>query len=246
VVELGIEEIDLHRHPPLGNRRLREVCVACKLPLMIFHQIRAGGDRNFAYLMADKDGGKAALFDPPADDSLYRPLLEKHRLTVTYIFATHGHGDHTWGIPDTAGRTGGRVAAHSKNPIDASIRVDDGDTLELGSLTLTIIHTPGHTDDSICILGGNKLVTGDTLFVGKVGGTDFGQGARKEYDSIHKKLMTLDDDVEVYPGHDYGVAPTSTIGHERRTNPFILRDSFESFVELKRNWLEYKRKHGID
>ena len=213
---------------------------------MIFYQIDAGGDRNFAYLMADGDGGKAALFDPPADDSRYRPLLEKHNLEVAYIVATHGHSDHTCGIPDTVKQTGGQAVAHKKSHFDTPLRVDDGDTLELGSLTLTVIHTPGHTDDSICILGGDKLVTGDTLFVGKVGGTDFGEAARKEYNSLHKKLMTLDDNIEVCPGHDYGVAPTSTIGHERKTNPFILRDSFESFVELKRNWLQYKTDHGID
>jgi len=151
-----------------------------------------------------------------------------------------------WGIPDTVKQTGGQAVAHKKSHFDTPLRVDDGDTLELGSLTLTVIHTPGHTDDSICILGGDKLVTGDTLFVGKVGGTDFGEAARKEYNSLHKKLMTLDDNIEVCPGHDYGVAPTSTIGHERKTNPFILRDSFESFVELKRNWLQYKTDHGID
>lgn len=213
---------------------------------MIFYQIKAGGDRNFCYLVADEDGGKAALFDPAPDASQYLPLLEKHDLSVSYIIATHGHSDHTWGIADAARRTGGEVVAHEQSRLDASIRVGDGDILELGSIKLQIIHTPGHTDDSICVLGGKKLVTGDTLFVGKVGGTDFGEGARKEYESLHKKLMTLEDDVEVYPGHDYGVAPTSTIGNERKTNPFILRDSFESFVELKRNWLQYKREHGID
>ncbi|UCH85565.1 MAG: MBL fold metallo-hydrolase [Candidatus Latescibacterota bacterium] len=212
---------------------------------MIFYQINAGGDRNFAYLMADGDGGKAALFDPPADSSRYTSLIEKHNLEVAYIVATHGHGDHTWGIPDAVKTTGGKVVAFKNSRLDAEIRVDDGDSLELGSLALSIIYTPGHTDDSICILGGKKLVTGDTLFVGKVGGTDFGDGARKEYDSLHNKLMTLDDDVEVYPGHDYGLAPASTIGNERKTNPFILRESFESFVELKRNWLQYKRDHGI-
>ena len=87
-------------------------------------------------------------------------------------------------------------------------------------------------------------MTGDTLFVGKVGGTDFGKGARQEYDSL-KKLMKLDDDIEVYPGHNFGVKPSSTIGHERTTNPFILTHSFESFVELKQNWLAYKKEHGI-
>jgi hydroxyacylglutathione hydrolase len=212
---------------------------------MIFYQIEAGGDRNFAYLIADAEGGKAALFDPPPDPARYAALVAKHRLEVTFIIVTHGHGDHTSGVRRTRQATGARVVAHAMNPVGADLRVDDGDTLALGALTLRFIHTPGHTDDSICVLAGDKLITGDTLFVGKVGGTDFGEGARKEYGSLHEKLMMLEDDVEIYPGHNYGVAPSSTIGHERRTNPFLLRDSFESFLELKKNWIQYKQEHGI-
>jgi glyoxylase-like metal-dependent hydrolase (beta-lactamase superfamily II) len=212
---------------------------------MIFYQIDAGGDRNFAYLMADAESGRAALFDPPADAERYAPLLAKHGLTVDYIILTHGHSDHTWGAERARRETGGKVVAHSSSPFRADMIVDDGDTLELGAATLRVFHTPGHTVDSICILGGDKLVTGDTLFVGKVGGTGYGEDARQEYDSLHNKLMTLDDSVEVYPGHDYGVKPSSTIGHERATNPFLLRETFEDFVDLKRNWLQYKKEHGI-
>ncbi len=212
---------------------------------MIFYQIDAGGDRNFSYLMADRDGGRAALFDPAANPGRYLPLVEKHRLTVAYIVATHGHSDHTCGLAEAKRVTDGEIVASRHSHIGADISVDDGDTISVDCITLRFIHTPGHTDDSICILGGRKLVTGDTLFVGKVGGTDFGEGARKEYDSLHKKIMTLEDDVEVYPGHNYGASPTSTIGHEKGTNPFILCESFESFVDLKRNWLQYKEEHGI-
>ena len=81
--------------------------------------------------------------------------------------------------------------------------------------------------------------------MGKVGGTGYGRDAREEYDSLHAKLMTLPPETRVWPGHDYGVRPSSTIGDELRENPFILRDSFDSFVELKRNWLAYKKEHGI-
>jgi hydroxyacylglutathione hydrolase len=212
---------------------------------MIFHQIDAGGDRNFAYLMGDMEGGVAALFDPPPDPAAYLPLLEKHRLSLAFIVATHGHGDHTWGVEEARLRTGARVVAHPVCPIEADIRPEDGSVLQLGSLALAFFHTPGHTADSLCVLGGKKLVTGDTLFVGKVGGTDFGREALAEYESLHRKLMTLDDGVEVYPGHNYGVRPSSTIGDERRTNPFLLRETFESFLDLKIHWLEYKKKHGI-
>ncbi len=212
---------------------------------MIFYQIDAGGDRNFAYLMADKEGGDAALFDPPPDPERYVHLIPRHGLNVKYIIITHGHADHTWGVGPAKQQTSGQVVAHPDSPVAADLQVKDGDTLELGSLTLEIIYTPGHSDDSICILGGKKLISGDILFVGKVGGTDFGENARKEYDSLHNKLMTLDDDVEVYPGHDFGVKPSSTIGAERKTNPFLLQDSFESFVDLKKNWLQYKKEHGV-
>ena len=88
------------------------------------------------------------------------------------------------------------------------------------------------------------LTRRDDLRVGKVGGTDYGKGAEQEYHSLHQ-LMKLPDTTQVYPGHDFGVTPSSTIGNERRTNPFLLRESFEEFVELKRHWLEYKQEHGI-
>jgi len=210
---------------------------------MTFHQIRAGGDRNFAYLVGDR--GEAALFDPPPDPSLYQDLLAKEGLEVIYIVATHGHGDHTWGLEAARKATGGKVVAHSASSLGPDVAVTDGETLPLGGLEMKFIHTPGHTMDSMCILVGGKLITGDTLFVGKVGGTDYGEGARLEYESLHGKLMTLPDEVEVWPGHDYGTAPTSTIGKEKKTNPFLLQPSFEDFLELKKNWLQYKREHGI-
>lgn len=211
---------------------------------MLFYQIDAGGDRNFAYLMADKEGGQAALFDPPPDRNAYLSLVDEHGLKVEFIVITHGHHDHTWGAFEAKKQTGGRIVAHSLNPLQADLRVEDGDKLQLGELSLQVLHTPGHSEDSICVLADKKLVSGDTLFVGKVGGTDYDEGARQEYDSL-QKLMKLDDDVEVYPGHNFGVRPSSTIGHERKTNPFILRDSFKSFVDLKKNWLQYKKEHGI-
>ncbi|MBN1504112.1 MAG: hypothetical protein JW952_03525 [Candidatus Eisenbacteria bacterium] len=90
-----------------------------------------------------------------------------------------------------------------------------------------------------------RLLTGDTLFVGKVGGTDFGEGARLEYESLQRKLMTLPDSTEVWPGHNYGGRPHSTVGEEKPTNPFLLRTNLSDFIKLKKNWLEYKRLHGI-
>jgi glyoxylase-like metal-dependent hydrolase (beta-lactamase superfamily II) len=212
---------------------------------MIFHQIDAGGDRNFAYLAADGRGGRAALFDPPPNSRRYHDLIESDDLTVEYVVITHGHGDHTWGVSEARERYGARVVGHSSMMLELDHAVDDGDALPLGDLEMRFIHTPGHSDDAICILVGGKLITGDTLFVGKVGGTDLGPGARRQYDSLHDKLMKLPPATEVWPGHNVGVAPSSTIGHERETNPFLLQKSFEDFVDLKMNWIAYKKQHGI-
>jgi hydroxyacylglutathione hydrolase len=212
---------------------------------MIFYQIKAGGDRNFAYLAADNNGGKGVLIDPPPDGGKYLPLVEKHSLDVLYCVATHGHSDHTWGLKDAARKLKAETVAFHTSQVRPTLPVRDKDTLPLGTLSLQFMHTPGHTDDSICILVDTKLITGDTLFVGKVGGTDFGDEARKEWESFQTKILTLDDKIEVYPGHDYGLQPTSTIAREKSTNPFLLRRTFEDFLDLKRNWLQYKKEHGI-
>ncbi|NIA07584.1 MAG: MBL fold metallo-hydrolase [Actinobacteria bacterium] len=212
---------------------------------MIFEQMAVGGDRNFAYLVADQESGKALLVDPAYNQKMVLAIVAQHSLDLIYVVNTHGHYDHSQLSDKIAKATGARVVAHKSSASADDLAVDDGHVLELGSLKVKILHTPGHTPDGICLLTDNKLITGDTLFVGKVGGTDHGPGARAEYDSLFDKLLKLPDDVEVWPGHDYGPRPSSTIGQERRENPFLLCPSFEAFVDLKRNWARYKREHGI-
>jgi glyoxylase-like metal-dependent hydrolase (beta-lactamase superfamily II) len=212
---------------------------------MIFQQIRAGGDRNFGYLIGDEETKEAAVIDPSYSPKELVRAAKEQNLKIVYVIGTHGHGDHTNGISALKKKTGAKMVMHTSSPDNPDIPVVDGDTLKLGQLELKIIHTPGHTSDSMCILAGDKLVTGDTLFVGKIGGTGADEAARIEHDSLFNKLMKLDDAIEVYPGHDYGVAPTSTIGHERQTNPFLLRKDFKDFKWLKDNWSAYKQKHGI-
>jgi glyoxylase-like metal-dependent hydrolase (beta-lactamase superfamily II) len=212
---------------------------------MIFEQVRTGGDRNFGYFIADRKGGFAAVADPSGRPDLFFELIEKHEVNLKFVIITHDHYDHTGGATELARQSSALLVLHRFAGDRADLPVEDGDELELGELTLKVIHTPGHTRDSICILAEDVLITGDTLFVGKVGGTDLGKQARDEYDSLHNKLMKLPDNTRVYPGHDYGTAPSSTIGEEKKNNPFILRKSFEEFVDLKANWPEYKRKHGI-
>jgi glyoxylase-like metal-dependent hydrolase (beta-lactamase superfamily II) len=212
---------------------------------MILEQIPAGGDRNFSYVIADEESSDAAVIDPGFPPSRELDFLQRRGLNLRYIINTHDHSDHTGGNEMLAARTGARIAMHASSHSRHDIDLRDGDVLRLGHDELRLIHTPGHTPDSLCILAPGNLITGDTLFVGKIGGTGFGRDARDEYESLHEKLMTLPPETRVWPGHDYGVRPSSTIGDELRENPFILRDSFESFLDLKKNWAEYKRIHGI-
>ncbi len=209
---------------------------------MIFEQIRVGGDRNFAYLIGDPESGQAALIDPAHDPAMALARAAELGLTVVLLINTHGHADHIGGNSHVLKNSPARLVAHGN--------CQDGEELSLGELTLRLIHTPGHTPDSLCVLAEfagqvGRLVTGDTLFVGKVGGTGLGDDARQEHISLHEKLMTLPDDTEVWPGHDYGVRPSSSIAEEKASNPFLLQTSFEDFVNLKRNWAEYKAQHGI-
>ena len=212
---------------------------------MIFEQIAVGGDRNFAYLVGCPEHKVAAVFDPAFNPSDVLDAVSRHGLELRYVVNTHGHSDHTNGNDDACRESGAKLVAHESAAGDPAIRVGHDQTLDLGSLSMRFIHTPGHTSDSICVLIDDVLITGDTLFVGKVGGTRFGDDAREEYESLHQKLMTLPDPVKVYPGHDYGVRPTSTIGDERSTNPFLIQPDVDAFIHLKRNWLQYKAEHGI-
>lgn len=211
---------------------------------MIFEQIATGGDRNFGYMIGSEQDRVAAVVDPSYTPDVFIERAQAHGLRIVYIICTHSHGDHVNGNDDVQEKTGAQVVMYKDAAFLFDIGMDDGDTLQLGVLTLRFIHTPGHIADGMCILVENKLITGDTLFVEKVGGTDFGQGAREQYDSLHR-LMQLDEGIEVYPGHDVGTMPHSTIGYEKRHNPFLLQPSFEAFVDLKRNWAEYKKQHGI-
>ncbi len=212
---------------------------------MIFYQIRTGGDRNFGYFIGDEDTRKSAVIDPSYSPEKFIEKAFENDMEIKYIINTHSHGDHTEGSYMLKEKTSAEIVMHKSALIKHDISVEDGDIIKLGKIELKIIHTPGHTPDSICILAEDKLMTGDTLFVGKVGGTSTDESARIEFDSLFNKIMKLSDNIEVYPGHDYGVAVKSTIKNERETNPFILRPDFKDFKWLKDNWTTYKLEHGI-
>ena len=210
---------------------------------MYVKQFLTGGDRNFAYIIGDEATKKAIVIDPSYDPDRVVAHASEEGYEIVAAFNTHGHHDHTNGNEPFENATGVRPAVLGEET--AGRVVEHGATFPIGELTAKILHTPGHSPDSICILVGDAVFTGDTLFVGKVGGTDLGDGARTEYASLHDILLKLPDETRVFPGHDVGTALESTIGHEKETNPFLLRDDVESFINLKKNWAAYKKEHGI-
>ncbi len=200
---------------------------------MFFRQVHQYGD-NFSYIIADEVTREAAVVDSSFNSDELMRVLKAERFTLKYIICTHGHSDHTDGNSDLRSALGGQIVVHSASGVRADLKVDDGDVLHVGSVELKVIYTPGHTADSMCLLvDGKKLLTGDTLFVGECGRTDLpGGNAERMYDSLFNKLLKLDDEVEVYPGHDYGAKAYSTIGEERRTNYVLEPRSVEEFVEF--------------
>ncbi|MBN2441012.1 MAG: MBL fold metallo-hydrolase [Spirochaetales bacterium] len=211
---------------------------------MIFEQIQTGGDRNYGYLIACEKEKVCAVVDPSPDPMPVIKRISELGLNVLYLINTHGHYDHTGGNEKFKQKFNLKLIMHPSSPT-ADIKVEDKQAVKLGTLMLSFIHTPGHTEDSICIRVEDELVTGDTLFVGKIGGTYSDAQAEVEFESL-KRLMQLHDKTRVWPGHNYGVKPSSTIGEERRSNPFILQlHSFVDFLYLKNNWAAYKREHGI-
>jgi hydroxyacylglutathione hydrolase len=199
---------------------------------LFFKQIRLSGD-NFSYIIADDESKETAVIDPSYDVDAITSILREQNLRVEYIINTHQHNDHTAGNKDIKSRFNAKIVAHKSAMVIKDIGVVDGDVIKLGMLQIEVLHTPGHSPDSICLLIDKKLLTGDTLFVGECGRTDLQGGSSKDmYHSLFHKLMKLDDSIEVYPGHDYGTANCSTIYTERRTNYTLAKRTLDEFIEF--------------
>ncbi len=200
---------------------------------MIFKQVAVGSFQNFAYVIGDEKSKLAAVVDPAWDvDKLLKTCRELN-VKVAYVINTHSHQDHVNGNEITVQRTGAKVIAHEKSPVRKDIPVKDRDGVKIGLLKAEVIHTPGHCSDHICILVEGKLLTGDTLFVGECGRTDLPGGNPGDmYDSLFQKILQLPDSTEVYPGHDYGTKPSSTIGYERTTNYTLKPRTREEFIRF--------------
>jgi hydroxyacylglutathione hydrolase len=216
-----------------------------------FLQLHLGGDRNFSYLFGDVLSGEGAAIDPGFRPDEFVAAAERHNLKIKHVLITHGHADHMAAAGELVRFSGARLYVGKDEVLEGAGILSDGDGLPLGDRTIGILSTPGHTAGHMCYLFENRLMTGDLLFCGKVGGTGPGfpgSDARAEWESL-QKIMRLPDSIMVFPGHDYyggeGEMPHSTIGHERQHNPFLLCRNFNEFCLLKENWADYKAEHGI-
>lgn len=206
---------------------------------MIFERIPVGSIEANCYIIGCLETRLAAVVDPGDEGRRILSHVQKHGLRVSYIINTHGHLDHIGANGAVKEATGAPLLVH---PGDAAMLtdpalnfskfmgrpiagppadrlIDDGEVLEVGSLHVQVIHTPGHTPGGICLLVGDRLITGDTLFAGSIGRTDFPGGSFETLiKSIKEKLLILPGETAVYPGH----GEESTIGEEREGNPFLV------------------------
>jgi len=208
---------------------------------MIVEQMRIGPMAVFSYIIACEQEKEGLVIDPAGSESKIVSKAGDMGLTIRYVVNTHGHADHTCGNRAVLAKTGADLVMHreeageilrglnrafslamGKRPSPAPhLLVTDGDVIRIGKTGLKVIHTPGHTPGAICLYGEGNLFTGDTLFVGAVGRTDMKGGSFESLLDSLKKLLALPPETRVWPGHDYGDAPVSTLARERETNPYI-------------------------
>ena len=209
----------------------------------IIRQVPVGSYEVFTYIVACPETMEGVVIDPAGEEDRLADLIQKEGYKIKYILNTHGHADHVLASERLRDLFGAPSCMHEADvaffsddavkekmskelglsfyaPVD--IRLKDGDVLDVGNLKIEVLHTPGHTPGSVCFLVEGNLFTGDTLFVGAAGRTDLtGASLDTLIESIREKLLSLPRETVVWPGHDYGDTPTSTIGREMEENIYI-------------------------
>ena len=205
---------------------------------MILETLALGPFQANCYLVGDSESHQALVIDPGAEIEKIWDKVSRHNLQVEQIVLTHAHGDHLGAVSELLERTAAELLLHKDDhpllvdpgqngsanygyPISINSPVhflDEGDLVECGQIKLKVLHTPGHTPGGICLYGDRLLFTGDTLFYGSIGRTDFSYSSLQQIlQSIGDKLLSLEDDIKIYPGH----GPSSTLGWEKQYNPFL-------------------------
>lgn len=200
---------------------------------MKVHQIEVGNMQNFTYILEDEDTGEAIILDPSWNLDEIQKIITRHDLKVKYIVNTHHHFDHTLGNEAMAKETEAKILQHEASSLKHDITLVDEQKIKFGNSQLTVFHTPGHSKDSICLVGDGKIFTGDTLFVGNCGRVDLPGGSAQElYHSLFDILYKMDESLVLYSGHNYGSTPTSTLANEKKNNFVLQKRSEQEFVEL--------------
>src|ERR1700730_12318825 len=205
---------------------------------MIFRQLFDSTSGTYTYLLASRHGGEALIIDPVIERiDRYLQLVRELDLKLVKAVDTHLHADHVTGLGALRDRTHcvTVMGEHTKADV-VSMRVTEGDRVQIEGLSLDVLYTPGHTDDSYSFLLDDRVFTGDTLLIRGTGRTDFQNGdPRAQYDSIFNKLLKLPDAMLVYPAHDYKGDTVSTIGEEKLFNPRLRVKSMDEYAELMNN-----------
>ena len=200
---------------------------------MKVHQIQVGNMQNFTYILEDESTGEGIIIDPSWDLDKIEQVIKRNDLKIKYIVNTHHHFDHTLGNEAMTKLTNAKIIQHQVSELKFDTAVIDGDKITFGNSELLVIHTPGHSKDSICLVGDGKIFSGDTLFVGNCGRVDLPGGSSKElYHSLSEILSNLDENLVLYSGHNYGSTPTSTLGNEKKTNFVMQKRTEEEFIAL--------------
>ncbi len=205
---------------------------------MIFRQLFDSTSCTYSYLIASRRGAEALIIDPVLEKvDRYVQLLSELDLRLVKAVDTHLHADHITGLGALRDRTRCITVMGEQTKADVvSMRVADGEQLDIDGISLGVIYTPGHTDDSYSFTMADRVFTGDTLLIRGTGRTDFQNGdARMQYESIVNRLLRLPEATLVYPAHDYKGDTVSTIGEERAFNPRLQVKSVDDYVQLMRN-----------
>jgi glyoxylase-like metal-dependent hydrolase (beta-lactamase superfamily II)/rhodanese-related sulfurtransferase len=205
---------------------------------MIFRQLFDGVSGTYSYLLASRGGGEAMIIDPVLEKvDRYLQLIAELDLKLVKAVDTHLHADHITGLGALRDRTRCVTVMGENTKADVvSMRLAEGDKLTIEGVSMDVLYTPGHTDDSYSFLMNDRVFTGDTLLIRGTGRTDFQNGdARMQYDSIFGKLLRLPDETMVFPAHDYKGDTVSTIGEEKRYNPRLQIKSVDEYVALMAN-----------
>ena len=214
---------------------------------LYFKQIEIGPMQNFVYLVGSKESRKCAVVDAAWDIGEIVRLAAGDEMEITHALVTHTHPDHVGGrfagmsiegINELLEKAKAKVVIHKReaeflkslSPSDL-VKADSGDEIDVGGLKIKLIHTPGHTPGSQCFLVDQSLVSGDTLFIGSCGRVDLpGGNAEEMYLSLTQRLMSLPDETVLFPGHNYADKPTSTLGEQKKTNPYLRFHSLRAFL----------------